>query len=128
MRSINKVIFIGRLGADPELKHTSSGSAVTTLSVATSKSYKKDDEWVETTQWHRVVLWRGLAEFASERLHKGSPVYIEGELRYRTWEDDEGNPHKIAEVVASTCNLLADGRSLKKEETETPADGEEIPF
>ena len=130
IKSINKTILIGRLGSDPELRYTKSGTAVCNLSVATSKSYKdKDsDEWREVTQWHRVVLWRGLAEFAADRLSKGAAVYVEGELRYRSWEDDDGNPRKTAEIYATTCNLLADGRSTSAEETPDTTDDEDIPF
>lgn len=127
IKNVNKVLFIGRLGADPELRYTKNGTAVTTISLATSKSHKnrETDEWEETTQWHRVVLWKGLAEFAAAKLSKGSAVYIEGELRYRKWEDEEGNPRKAAEVHASVCNLLADGRA---EEGSESVDDEEIPF
>ena len=129
IKSINKTILIGRLGSDPELRHTKSGTPVCNLSIATSKSFKdKDsDEWREVTQWHRVVLWRGLAEFAAERLSKGAAVYIEGELRYRSWEDENGNTRKTAEIYATTCNLLADGRSTSAEGA-PDADEEEIPF
>ncbi len=128
IKSINKTILIGRLGNDPELRYTKNGTPVCNLSVATSKSFKEkdSDEWREVTQWHRVVLWRGLAEFAAERLTKGAAVYVEGELRYRSWEDKDGNSHKTAEVYATTCNLLADGRS-SEEAPETPED-DDIPF
>lgn len=129
IKSVNKTILIGRLGSDPEIRYTKSGTAVCTLSIATSKSFKKkdSDDWYEVTQWHRVVLWRGLAEFAAERLSKGAAIYVEGELRYRTWEDNDGNSRKTAEIYATTCNLLADGRSTSADSTETPED-DEVPF
>ena len=131
IKSVNRVFLIGRLGNDPVLRYTKNGTAVATLSLATSKSYKAkgSDEWQETTQWHKIVLWRGLAEFVAERLSKGSAVYIEGELKYRSWEDENGNNRKIAEIHATTCNLLSDGRSISaEEETSDTTDDEDIPF
>ena len=87
---INKVILVGNLGQDPEVKYTAGGAAVTTLSLATSESWKDKDTGSdqEKTEWHRVVLWRRLAEIAGEYLKKGSKVYIEGQLQTRKWEQD----------------------------------------
>ncbi len=131
IKSINKVTLIGRVGQDPDLRYTRNGIPVCNLSVATSRSFKKKDseDWEEVTQWHRIVLWRGLAEFAAGHLSKGSAVYIEGELRYRRWQDDDGNNHTVAEIYATTCNWLQDGRSTSDETGEETLDNDdEIPF
>ena len=103
---INKVILVGNLGQDPEVKYTAGGAAVTTLSLATSESWKDKDtgQDQEKTEWHRVVLWRRLAEIAGEYLKKGSKVYIEGQLQTRKWEQD-GQTRYTTEVVG-ICNSL----------------------
>ena len=87
---INKVILVGNLGQDPDVKYTAGGAAVTTLSLATSESWKDKDTGMdqEKTEWHRVVLWRRLAEIAGEYLKKGSKIYVEGQLQTRKWEQD----------------------------------------
>ena len=87
---INKVILVGNLGQDPEVKYTAGGAAVTTLSLATSDSWKDKETGTdqERTEWHRVVLWRRLAEIAGEYLKKGSKIYVEGKIQYREWEKD----------------------------------------
>ena len=106
-RSINKVILIGHLGADPELRFTTSGIAVCNVSMATNESYtNRDGEKVEKTEWHRLVLWRRLAEIAGEYLKKGSPVYIEGTMRYRTWSDSEERERFTAEVEVKELSML----------------------
>ena len=89
--SVNKVILVGNLGQDPELRYTPSGAAVTNFSIATNEVWKdKDGNQQDRTEWHRVVLWTRLAEIAGEYLKKGSKVYIEGRLQTRSWEDKEG--------------------------------------
>ena len=106
-RSINKVILIGHLGADPELRFTTSGIAVCNVSMATNESYtNRDGEKVEKTEWHRLVLWRRLAEIAGEYLKKGSPVYVEGTMRYRTWSDNEERERFTAEVEVKELSML----------------------
>ena len=104
---INKVILVGNLGQDPEVKYTAGGAAVTTLSLATSESWKDkhtgSDQ--EKTEWHRVVLWRRLAEIAGEYLKKGSKVYIEGQLQTRKWEQD-GQTRYTTEVVGRDMQFL----------------------
>ena len=104
---INKVILVGNLGQDPEVKYTAGGAAVTTLSVATSESWKDKDtgQDQEKTEWHRVVLWRRLAEIAGEYLKKGSKVYIEGQLQTRKWEQD-GQTRYTTEVVGRDMQFL----------------------
>ncbi|MDR3764483.1 MAG: single-stranded DNA-binding protein [Acidobacteriota bacterium] len=110
-KSVNKVILIGNLGKDPELKHTSSGTAVATVTLATNDRYKdKSGEWQDRTEWHNVVLWARLAEIASEYLKKGRNVYIEGRLQTRSWEDKQGQKRYTTEVVASDLVLLGGGR------------------
>ena len=110
---INKVILVGNLGQDPEVKYTAGGAAVTTLSLATSESWKDKDTGSdqEKTEWHRVVLWRRLAEIAGEYLKKGSKVYIEGQLQTRKWEQD-GQTRYTTEVVGRDMQFLdSRGRS-----------------
>ena len=89
-KSVNKVLLLGHLGADPEIRYTTSGTPVVNVSLATNESYtNREGEKVEKTQWHRLVFWRQLAEIAGQYLHKGSPIYVEGTLRYRTWTDNQ---------------------------------------
>ena len=104
---INKVILVGNLGQDPDVKYTAGGAAVTTLSLATSESWKDKDTGSdqEKTEWHRVVLWRRLAEIAGEYLKKGSKVYIEGQLQTRKWEQD-GQTRYTTEVVGRDMQFL----------------------
>ena len=104
---INKVIIVGNLGQDPEIKYTAGGAAVTTLSIATSDSWKDKDSGMdqERTEWHRVVLWRRLAEIAGEYLKKGSKVYIEGQLQTRKWEQ-EGQTRYTTEIIARDMQFL----------------------
>ncbi|WYD82184.1 MAG: single-stranded DNA-binding protein [Candidatus Electrothrix gigas] len=105
---INKVILIGNLGADPELKYTQSGIPVTTLSVATNERWKdKDGQQQEQTEWHRIVAWRQLAETCNEYLHKGSKVYVEGKLQTRKWQDQNGNDRYTTEIMAWIVRSLA---------------------
>ncbi len=107
MGTVNKVILIGNLGQDPELKFIPSGAAVTTLSMATSESWKDSDgNKKERTEWHRVILWRKLAEIAGEYLKKGSKVYIEGRLQTRSWDDKDGNKRYTTEVVGDVLTML----------------------
>lgn len=107
MSGVNKVILVGRLGKDPETRHLESGVAVTNFSVATSENYKDRNtgERKEVTEWHNVVLWRGLAEVAEKYLHKGDMVYVEGKLRTRSWEKD-GITRYTTEVVGDNMTML----------------------
>jgi single-strand DNA-binding protein len=104
---INKVILVGNLGQDPDVKYTAGGAAVTTLSLATSESWKDKDTGndQEKTEWHRVVLWRRLAEIAGEFLKKGSKIYVEGQLQTRKWEQ-EGQTRYTTEIVAREIQFL----------------------
>ncbi|OZC01968.1 single-stranded DNA-binding protein [Rubricoccus marinus] len=106
-RGINKVILVGNLGSDPELRYTGSGTAVCNFSLATSESYKdRDGNQVENTEWHRIVAWARLAEICGEYLKKGRQVYIEGQLQTRQWEDKDGNTRYTTEVKAREMQML----------------------
>jgi single-strand DNA-binding protein len=107
-RGINKVILIGNLGQDPEVKYMPNGGAVTNVTIATSESWKDKNtgEQKENTEWHRVVFFRRLAEIAGEYLKKGSKVYIEGKLQTRKWQDQSGNDRYTTEIVANEMQML----------------------
>ena len=106
-RGLNKVMLIGHLGADPELKYTANGTAVTTLSVATNSTWKDaSGNQQERTEWHRVVMWQKLAEIAGQYLKKGSQVYIEGRIQTRSWEDKDGKKQYTTEIVANQMQML----------------------
>lgn len=106
-RGINKVILIGNLGGDPELRYTGSGTAVCNFTVATNESYKdKEGNMVDKTEWHRVVAWGRLAEICGEYLKKGRQVYIEGSLQTNQWEDKDGNTRYTTEVKAREMQML----------------------
>ncbi|MFV0544342.1 MAG: single-stranded DNA-binding protein [Marinicella pacifica] len=106
-RGINKVILVGNLGQDPEVRYTPAGAAVTTISVATTEAWNdKDGNKQERTEWHRVVFFRRLAEIAGEYLKKGSQVYIEGQLRTNKWQDKSGNDRYTTEIIANELQML----------------------
>jgi len=107
-KSVNKVILIGNLGKDPEVKYTPSGTPVAKITLATNERYKdKSGEWQDRTEWHNLVLWQRLAEIAGEYLKKGSKVYIEGSLRTSSWDDKESGQKKYkTEVVVNDLVLL----------------------
>ncbi len=107
-RGVNKVILVGRLGQDPETKYMPSGDCVCNFSLATSETWKdkQSNENVEKTEWHRIVMFRRLAEIAGEYLRKGSQVYIEGKLRTRKWQDRDGNDRYTTEVEAREMQML----------------------
>ena len=106
--SVNRVILVGNLGKDPEIRDLQSGDKVATFPLATSESYKnKEGQRVNQTEWHNLVLWRGLAKIAEQYLNKGSMVYVEGKLRTRTWEDKEkGITRYSTEVVVDNLKML----------------------
>ncbi|MEJ2012788.1 MAG: single-stranded DNA-binding protein [Anaerolineales bacterium] len=128
-RGLNKLMIIGHLGRDPEMRYTPSGRPVTTFSVATSRSWHSaDGERHEETEWFNVVAWGNLAEICNQHLHKGQQVYVEGRLQTRRWEDAEGNKHFTTEVVAKEMIMLGDRRDTPSP-TDEPADDEEtLPF
>ena len=105
--TVNKVILIGRVGRDPEVRYTSSGAPVANFSVATDESFKsRNGEQQQHTEWHRVVAWNKLAEICGEYLTKGKLVYIEGSIRSREWEDQAGNKRTSVEIVARNMQML----------------------
>ena len=118
MSSVNKVILIGRLGKDPEVRFTQNGTAVARLSVATDESYKdKEGNKIQRTEWHNVILWNQLANLAGEYLAKGRQAYFEGKLQTREWEDQEGNRRVSTEIVARHLVLLGSKEEANKAET-----------
>jgi len=107
MAGVNKVILIGNLGSDPEVRHLSSGSVVANFNIATSESYtNKSGERVTQTEWHRIELWEGLAKVAEQYLKKGNMVYIEGKLRTENWQDNDGNSRTTTRIRATNMSLL----------------------
>ena len=106
MSGINKVILVGHLGKDPEVRHLDGGVSVASFPLATSETYNKDGRKVEQTEWHNIVMWRGLADIAAKYLQKGRLVYIEGKLRTRSFEDKEGHKKYTTEVVAENFTML----------------------
>lgn len=111
MPSVNKVILVGNLGNEPETRYMPSGDAVTNISLATTDRYKDktSGEMKESTEWHRVAFFGRIAEVAAEYLHKGSPVYIEGRIRTRKWQDQSGQDKYSTEIVAENMQLLGGG-------------------
>ena len=108
MSGINKVILVGHLGKDPEVRHLEGGVSVASFPLATSETYNKDGRKIEQTEWHNIVMWRGLADVASKYLQKGKLVYIEGKLRTRSFEDKEGNKKYITEVQVNEILLIGE--------------------
>lgn len=107
MGSLNKVQIIGNLGKDPEVRAIPSGAKVANFSIATTESYTgKDGQKSDKTEWHNIVMWRGLAEVAEKYLKKGSQVYIEGRLQTRSWDDAAGNKKYITEIIADNMVML----------------------
>lgn len=107
MAGVNKVILVGNLGKDPEVRYLEGGTAVANFSLATSESYKdKTGKKVDQTEWHNIVVWRGLAEVAEKYLKKGMQVFLEGKIRTRSWDDKEGNKRYTTEIVADNLTIL----------------------
>ena len=106
MSGVNKVILIGHLGKDPEVRHLEGGTTLVNFPLATSETYNKDGKKVEQTEWHNIVMWRGLADVAAKFLQKGKQVYIEGKLRSRNYEDKEGNKRYVTEIIAENFTML----------------------
>ena len=137
MASVNRVILIGNLGRDPELRYTQTGQAVTNFSIATNEKWKdKEGQPQERTEWHRIIVWGKPAENCAQYLQKGRSVYIEGRLQTRDWEDREGNKRQTTEVVAQTVQFLGgrgEGGSRPSgapptENSGASSEGDDIPF
>ena len=127
---INEAILVGRVGKDPEVKYTNSGTAVANYSVATNERWKKDGETHEHTEWHRIVSFGKLAEICGEYLTKGQLIYIEGKIQTRDWEDRDGNKRYTTEIVASEMKMLG-GKGEKpqrQDEYVPPPEDPDIPF
>lgn len=108
MASLNKVMLIGNLGKDPEVRYTAGGTAVASFSIATTEKFKgKSGDWEEKTEWHNITLWARLAEIAGEYLSKGKTVYIEGRLQTRKWQDKEGKDRYTTEIVGEKMQMLS---------------------
>jgi single-strand DNA-binding protein len=128
-RGLNKVMIIGRLGRDPEMRYTPSGRPVTTYSVATSRTWNTSEgERRVETEWFNIVAWGNLAEICKQYLVKGQQVYIEGRLQSRTWDDDKGNKHTSVEIVASEMIMLGDRREGEPSSESDINESEEFPF
>lgn len=136
MAGVNKVILIGNLGKDPEVRHLEGGATVANFPLATTETYKdKNGNRAEQTEWHNIVVWRGLADVAEKYLRKGITIYLEGKLRTRSWDDKEGNKRYTTEIVADTFTILS-----KKENSgggasssddggvSLPKTGDDLPF
>ncbi len=127
-RGLNKVMIVGHLGRDPEMRYTPSGRPVTTFSVATNRSWTTSDGEKRTdTEWFNVVAWNKLAEICNQYLVKGQQVYIEGRLQTRRWEDSNGTRHTSVEVVANEMIMLGDRRSDEAITDDAPEE-DEFPF
>jgi len=130
--SVNKVILVGHVGQDPEVRYLDNNTPVCTIRMATSDVYKnKSGERVTTTEWHNVVLWRGLAEIADKYVKKGSQIYIEGKLRTRSWDDKDKNKRYTTEIVADVLQLLGKRADESGAAAQAPAvdqsSGEKVP-
>ena len=137
--TINKVILIGRLGADPELKYMPSGDPVANFNLATDESYRdKDGNTQEKTEWHRIVAFRRLAEICGEYLKKGKLVYIEGRIQSRSWEDKNGVKRYTTEIIANTMQMLGKKGEMDESAKDQPpqdtnsqkleSEDEDLPF
>ena len=133
-RGLNKVMIIGHLGREPEMRYTPSGRPVTSFNVATTRSWNSPDgERREETEWFNVVAWGNLAEICKQYLNKGQQVYVEGRLQTRRWEDQEGKKHFTTEVVANEMIMLGERPTRNSSESaapshEPPLEDDEFPF
>ena len=128
-RGLNKVMIIGRLGRDPEMRYTPSGRPVTTFSVATSRNWTTSEgERRVETEWFNIVTWGNLAEICKQYLTKGQQVYIEGRLQTRHWDDQEGNKHTSVEINANEMIMLSERREADENGGPESTEDEEFPF
>ena len=134
MAGVNKVILVGNLGKDPEVKYLDNGVAVANFSLATTEKYKnKEGEKVSQTEWHNIVLWRGLAEVAEKYLKKGASVYIEGKIKTRKWEDKDGNTRYNTEILADNMTMLGGKKDSQENPINSPQEtasdkADDLPF
>jgi single-strand DNA-binding protein len=128
-RGLNKVLLIGRLGRDPEMRYTPSGKPVTTFSLATSRTWNTSEGERRTeTEWFNIVAWGNLAEICKQFLNKGQQVYVEGRLQTRHWDDSEGVKHSVTEIVANEMILLGERRDANHSGDAGPEEDDEYPF
>jgi single-strand DNA-binding protein len=137
---VNKVILVGNVGKDPDIRHLDSGVSVASFPLATSETYRnKENEKVTNTEWHNIVVWRGLAEVVEKYVKKGDPLYIEGKIRSRSYDDKDGNKKYITEIIADNMQMLGSKQSNdndssseeKQPETDietTPQEEDDLPF
>jgi single-strand DNA-binding protein len=126
-RGLNKVMIIGNLGRDPEMRYTPSGRPVTTFSVGSTRTWAASDgERHEETEWFNVIAWGGLAEICNQYLHKGGQVYVEGRLQSRKWEDTEGRKHTSTEIVAKEMIMLGERRDSDALFSSAPEEEDEL--
>lgn len=127
--SVNKVILIGNLGKDPEVRHLENGAVVANFSIATSETYvdRNSGERRENTDWHNIVLWRGLAEVAEKYLRKGQKVYIEGKLKTRSWQDKDGNTRYTTEVLGDQMTMLSRAENVAPSQAPYSQEGTPTP-
>jgi single-strand DNA-binding protein len=141
MASVNKVILLGHLGKDPDVRTLSDGAKVASFSIATTELYKdKQGQRVERTEWHNIVMWRGLAELAEKYLTKGNQIYLEGKIQTQKCYDKDGNKRQIVNIVVDTFIMLGGGKKKEEKETEklntetkqisavTPGPDDDLPF
>ncbi len=128
-RGLNKVMIIGRLGRDPEMRYTPSGKPVTTFNVATSRTWNTSEgERRVETEWFNIVAWGNLAEICKQYLTKGQQVYVEGRLQSRTWDDSEGNKHTSVEIVANEMIMLSERREAEGSSEAESIEEDEFPY
>ncbi|MBN2612064.1 MAG: single-stranded DNA-binding protein [Bacteroidales bacterium] len=127
--SVNKVILVGNVGKDPDVRYIDNGTPRCTFSMATSEVYKnKNGEKVTTTEWHNIVLWRGLAEIAEKYVKKGTQLYIEGKIRTRSYDDKDGNKKYITEIVGDVMQLLSRRQDDSPVSSDSPKPQESASF
>jgi single-strand DNA-binding protein len=127
--SVNKVILIGNLGKDPEVRHLENGATVANFSIATSETYtdRTSGQRVENTDWHDVVAWRGLAEVIEKYVKKGTKVYVEGKLKKRSWKDNEDNMRYTTEVIADQLTILSSRTDNRQDAQQAPYNSQGTP-
>ena len=127
--SVNKVILIGNLGKDPEVRHLENGATVANFPIATSETYtdRNTGQRVEITDWHDIVVWRGLAEVVEKYVKKGTKVYVEGKLKKRSWQDKEGNTRYTTEVVADELTILSSRNDQAQQSRQAPYSSQGTP-
>jgi single-strand DNA-binding protein len=127
-KSVNKVILVGNVGQDPEVKYTASGVPVAKVSLATNERFKnRNEQWQDRTEWHSVVAWQRLAEIIGEYVHKGSKLYVEGKLQTSTWEDKQTREKRYRTEIVAREILLLSSRENGQEDTQTTAGEESTP-